>query len=175
MLSAYCTGVPGDRVELNAKIASAMGSPVLMSLDMRPGVSPEDAANSAAIARDTIQAAGARVLGLVLDRVSSSVISLRTLRMLGRHSQTVLELPCCCICCIKEAFGVQTAYDHPLHLTLHAPLSHFPVLLCCRLAQPCRSIQSARLSSTVRRMDLCLGRKGCCEQCACVSQHHVYI
>lgn len=79
-------------MELNAKLASAMGSPVLMSLDMRPGVSPEDAARSAAIARDTITAAGARVLGLVLDRVGRSILPAANLRRPNRLSTNMLEL-----------------------------------------------------------------------------------
>lgn len=64
-------GVPGDRVELNAKLASQMGSPVLMTLDVRPGVTIADAVNSAAIARDTIVAANGYTLGIVLQCVPS--------------------------------------------------------------------------------------------------------
>jgi hypothetical protein len=61
-------------VELNAKLASQMGSPVLMTLDVRPGVTIADAVNSAAIARDTIVAANGYTLGIVLQCVSSLLL-----------------------------------------------------------------------------------------------------
>mmetsp|Transcript_4754 Transcript_4754/g.13675 ORF Transcript_4754/g.13675 Transcript_4754/m.13675 type:complete len:790 (-) Transcript_4754:298-2667(-) len=62
-------GVPGDRLLLNARLASIMGAPVLLALDMRPDASFADHANFAAIARDTVDEAGGDVLGVVLNHV----------------------------------------------------------------------------------------------------------
>ena len=62
-------GVPGNRLELNAKLAATMGAPVLLALDLQWGLNPVDLANSAAIARDTVAKAGADVLGVVLNHV----------------------------------------------------------------------------------------------------------
>lgn len=61
--------MPGDRLLLNARLASIMGAPVLLALDMRPDASFADHANFAAIARDTVDEAGGDVLGVVLNHV----------------------------------------------------------------------------------------------------------
>ncbi len=61
--------MPGDRMELNARLAATLSSPVLMALDMHRGQTPRDLANSANIARNMIQEEGAEVLGLIVNQV----------------------------------------------------------------------------------------------------------
>ena len=63
------SGVPGDRLELNAKLAAALSSPVLMALDAQTGRSATDMARSAAIAANVCREEHADVLGLVVNRV----------------------------------------------------------------------------------------------------------
>lgn len=63
-------GVPSNRLELNARIAATLSTPVLMVLDALEDDSPQDVANSALIAKRAIEHAHAEVLGLVLNRVS---------------------------------------------------------------------------------------------------------
>lgn len=62
-------GVPSNRLELNARVAATLESPVLMVLDALEGTTPDDVANSALIAARDLQQERAEVLGLVLNRV----------------------------------------------------------------------------------------------------------
>ena len=68
--------MPGDRLELNAKLASSLSSPVLLALDVRRGQDAAAVARSATIAKNTAAEEGAEVLGLVVNQVHSCLDNL---------------------------------------------------------------------------------------------------
>ena len=70
--TADCTAdgpiyVPGTRLELNAKVAATLASPILMALDAKVD-EPSDLASRALICKNTFEQSHARVLGLVLNQ-----------------------------------------------------------------------------------------------------------
>ena len=69
-------GVPSNRLKLNAQIAAALSTPVLMVLDAPEGASADRLAESALIAAQELQRERAEVLGLVLNRVRSICVSI---------------------------------------------------------------------------------------------------
>ena len=70
--------MPSNRLELNGRIAATLSSPVLAVLDARAGATAGSLFNTASIAIDSLRSTGAEVLGVALNRVRMSCISLQS-------------------------------------------------------------------------------------------------
>jgi hypothetical protein len=61
--------VPGNRLELNAKIGVALGAPVLMVLDVQgEETDVEDLLNKALVAKNGLEEQRAEVLGVIINK-----------------------------------------------------------------------------------------------------------
>ena len=64
--------VPGNRLELNARMAASLDSPVLMVLDANSATGVDDLVNKALVSRNGLTEERAEVLGLIVNKVTSS-------------------------------------------------------------------------------------------------------
>ena len=61
--------VPGNRLELNARMAVTLGAPVLMVVDAGGGMGVDDLLNKALVARNGLEEQRAEVLGVIINKV----------------------------------------------------------------------------------------------------------
>ena len=79
--------VPGNRLELNARLAASLDAPVLMVLDANSASGVSDLVNKALASRNAIQEECAQVLGLIVNkaRFLSGLPSLTLARSTSLH------------------------------------------------------------------------------------------
>ena len=83
--------VPGNRLELNARMAASLDAPVLMVLDANSASGVSDLVNKALASRNAIQEERAEVLGLIVNKA-------RFLRGLPSHTLARSTSPCFVTC-----------------------------------------------------------------------------
>ena len=64
--------MPGNRLELNARLAASLDAPVLMVLDANSATGVDDLVNKALVSRNGLTEERAEVLGLIVNKVTSS-------------------------------------------------------------------------------------------------------
>lgn len=69
VLAEGSINVPGNRLELNARIAAALDAPVLMTLDANSASSVSDLVTKALVSRNGLLEQRAEVIGLVVNKV----------------------------------------------------------------------------------------------------------
>ena len=62
--------VPGNRLELNARLAASLDAPVLMVLDANSATGVDDLVNKALVSRNGLTEERAEVMGLIVNKVS---------------------------------------------------------------------------------------------------------
>lgn len=76
LLSAIAEGtinVPGNRLELNARMAASLDAPVLMVLDANKASGIDDLVNKALVSRNGLLEERAQVVGLIVNKASMSL------------------------------------------------------------------------------------------------------
>ena len=63
--------VPGNRLELNARLAASLDAPVLMVLDANSATGVDDLVNKALVSRNGLTEERAEVMGLIVNKVTS--------------------------------------------------------------------------------------------------------
>ena len=63
--------MPGNRLELNARLAASLGAPVLMVLDANRASGVDDLVNKALVSRNGLTEERAEVLGLIVNKVTA--------------------------------------------------------------------------------------------------------
>ena len=112
--------VPGNRLELNARMAVALGAPVLMVVDAGEGMGPDDLANKALVARNGLEEQRAEVLGVIVNKASLFSASMRSHR---NPDPSTLD-PCIVKLMAWLCRCPPTSTDG--HLDLHMLRSHAP-------------------------------------------------
>ena len=64
--------MPGNRLELNARLAASLDAPVLMVLDANSATGVDDLVNKALVSRNGLTEERAEVMGLIVNKVTSS-------------------------------------------------------------------------------------------------------
>ena len=62
--------MPGNRLELNARLAASLDAPVLMVLDANSATGIDDLVNKALVSRNGLTEERAEVMGLIVNKVS---------------------------------------------------------------------------------------------------------
>ena len=65
--------VPGNRLELNARMAASLDAPVLMVLDANKASGIDDLVNKALVSRNGLLEERAQVVGLIVNKASMSL------------------------------------------------------------------------------------------------------
>ena len=63
--------VPGNRLELNARMAASLDAPVLMVLDANSATGVDDLVNKALVSRNGLTEERTEVMGLIVNKVTS--------------------------------------------------------------------------------------------------------
>ena len=79
--------MPGNRLELNARMAVTLGAPVLMVVDAAEDMGPEDVLNKALVARNGLEEQRAEVLGVIVNKVDDSAPCTTGDALLYRHNE----------------------------------------------------------------------------------------
>ena len=131
-LPAYTDGpvnVPSNRLELNARVAATLSTPVLMVLDALEGSTPDTIASSALIAAQAIEREHAEVLGLVLNRVGHVMWLPPADYGAVQGRQTAMQ-------CVTQAFPHLSVSPACLPTTeRHPTTQRYPALSECRMQQ----------------------------------------
>lgn len=61
--------VPGNRLELNGRIAATLGAPVLMVVDTGEDIAMDDLVDKALLSKNGLEEQRCEVLGLIINKV----------------------------------------------------------------------------------------------------------
>ncbi|CAK0787083.1 hypothetical protein CVIRNUC_010299 [Coccomyxa viridis] len=85
--------VPGNRLELNARLAASLDAPVLMVLDANSATGIDDLVNKALVSRNGLTEERAEVMGLIVNKVplrERALYRAQLARELGKHGLPLL-------------------------------------------------------------------------------------